>query len=198
MEEFNILYIDDSPEPALERYLEEFGFPDCAIEYNELIFDPSKGYKSLINNMSVQSANIIIIDSRLFENRSASLGKFTGEEFKIILKKYYPFIEVIVITQNGSNEDLKTIAKYSSKMEVPAQEYYESCLPSILADAIENIRAFRKIAKLMENNGNWGEVLKEKIRNSILGADVYSEMDRTDIDSLIEAFKQLQEAVNSE
>lgn len=50
-------------------------------------FNSEEGYESLINNTEVRTANIIFIDSKLFENRNTN-GKFTGEEFKIILKTF--------------------------------------------------------------------------------------------------------------
>ena len=100
MTTLKILYIDDHPEAALSKYLDNYKNSNCEIEYSDIEFNPDEGYESLINDPDVKSANIIFIDSKLFENRNAIAGKFTGEEFKIILRKYFPFIEVIVITQN--------------------------------------------------------------------------------------------------
>ena len=42
---------------------------------------------TFINDPDVKSANIIFIDSKLFENRNAIAGKFTGEEFKRVRSK---------------------------------------------------------------------------------------------------------------
>lgn len=57
---------------------------------------------------------MIFIDSQLFQNNTASNGKYTGEQFKLILKKIFPYIEVIVITQNEIPEEFtSTIAKYN-------------------------------------------------------------------------------------
>ena len=115
MEKFNILYIDDNPEPSLGKYLDrEYKNSEYETKYSELKFDPENGYESLIRDPKVQSANIIFIDSKLFENRTARNGKFSGEEFKIILRKYYPFIEVVVITQNEPDLKVGTISKYDS------------------------------------------------------------------------------------
>ena len=90
MEILKILYIDDNPEPSLSKYLDKYKNSSCDIEYSDIKFNPDEGYESLINNAEGKSANIIFIDSKLFENRTAIAGKFTGEEFKIILKKYFP------------------------------------------------------------------------------------------------------------
>ena len=106
MENLKIIYIDDYPETSLSKYLDKYKNSSCNVESLDIKFNPDAGYESLINNPDVKSANIIFIDSKLFENRTAIAGKFTGEEFKIILKKYFPFIEVIVITTGSCNEEI--------------------------------------------------------------------------------------------
>ena len=108
MEKYSLVYIDDNPETALTRYLdEEFRSDNYEIICSEIIFKPEDGYESLLSDQRVSSANIILIDSWLFENRTAANFKFTGEEFKLILKKLFPFIEVIVITQNGTDSEIQ-------------------------------------------------------------------------------------------
>lgn len=78
METINLVYIDDTPDIDLSRYLDNLhqyytsnGF---AFEYYEIPFDNQKDYSSLLKDMRVQTANIIIIDSRLFENKTATGG----------------------------------------------------------------------------------------------------------------------------
>ena len=94
MENLKIIYIDDYPETSLSKYLDKYKNSSCNVESLDIKFNPDAGYESLINNPDVKSANIIFIDSKLFENRTAIAGKFTGEEFKIILKKYSPMMEL--------------------------------------------------------------------------------------------------------
>lgn len=197
MEEINFLYIDDTPEEGLEKYLESYTKDGFDISYDEIIFDQGDGYESLINNPTVQCANIIFIDSKLFENRTASIGKFTGEEFKIILRKYYPFIEVIVVTQNESDEILNTVSKYDSRSAESAEEYYSRMLKTLIDYSVNNIRSYRKIGTLMEENKKWGEVLKERISNSLNGTTAYDEFSKNDIDELISVFKKIQESANA-
>lgn len=197
MEKISILYIDDSPEGALERYLESYTRDDCHIDFNVIIFDPNNGYESLINNPLVQTANIIFLDSKLFQNRNATQGKFTGEEFKIILRKYYPFIEVIVITQNGENLEMQIISKYDSRCSQSAKEYYDDLLPEHIDHAVANIKAYRSINDMLESNTNWGEVLKERVSNSLNGTVAYDELSKEDIDELINIFKQIQESTSA-
>lgn len=195
MSTLKILYIDDNPEPALAKYLDNYENKNCDFEYSDIKFNPNEGYESLINNPEVKSANIIFIDSRLFENRNATTGKFTGEEFKIILKKYFPFIEVIVITQNEVDNDYETISKYDPKCGKLPGEYYGDKLPELLEQSVRNIFEVRKIASEMEKNTSWEKVMVEKIVNSVNGQGRFDEFTKNDIDEVIRMFRELQEKV---
>ena len=117
MDKFALVYIDDRPDSALTRYLDdEFQGENYEIEFSEIIFKPDEKYESLLFNPIVSSANIILVDSWLFENHTVTGGKITGEEFKLVLKKFFPFIEVVVITQNGTDGAIDKIAKYDKKL----------------------------------------------------------------------------------
>lgn len=195
MTTINILYIDDHPEIALAKYLDNYKNLNCEIEYSDIEFNPDEGYESLINNPDVKAANIIFIDSKLFENRSAVEGKFTGEEFKIILRKYFPFIEVIVITQNEIPEEYETISKYNYNCEKSPEQYYNEKLSTLLDKSIKNIFEVRKIASELEKNTNWEKVMVEKILNSINGREKFDELTKNDIDDVIKMFQELQEKI---
>lgn len=195
MSTLKILYIDDNPEPALAKYLDKYQSDACNFEYSDIKFNPDEGYESLINNPDVKTANIIFIDSRLFENRNATTGKFSGEEFKIILKKYFPFIEVVVITQNEIDKDYETVSKYDPKCGKLPEEYYDDKLPELLEQSVRNIFEVRKIASEMEKNTSWEKVMVEKIINSINGQGRFDELTKNDIDNVIRMFRELQEKV---
>lgn len=195
MDTIKMIYIDDSPDISLSKYLDKFRSGLCQFDYSDIEFNSEEGYESLINNTEVRTANIIFIDSKLFENRNTN-GKFTGEGFKIILKKHLPFIEVIVITQNEVEEEYETIAKYDSRSDKTAQEYYDSILPELIDHAVKNIFEYRKIASRMKENTIWEDVMIEKIENSLEGKDVYDELTKTDIDHIIGIFQELQEKVD--
>ena len=195
MDTIKMIYIDDSPDISLSKYLDKFRSGLCQFDYSDIEFNSEEGYESLINNTEVRTANIIFIDSKLFENRNTN-GKFTGEEFKIILKKHLQFIEVIVITQNEVEEEYETIAKYDSRSDKTAQEYYGSILPELIDHAVKNIFEYRKIASRMKENTIWEDVMIEKIENSLEGKDVYDELTKTDIDHIIGIFQELQEKVD--
>ena len=195
MDTIKMIYIDDSPDISLSKYLDKFRSGLCQFDYSDIEFNSEEGYESLINNTEVRTANIIFIDSKLFENRNTN-GKFTGEEFKIILKKHLPFIEVIVITQNEVEEEYETIAKYDARSDKTAQDYYDSILTELIDHAVKNIFEYRKIASRMKENTIWEDVMIEKIENSLEGKDVYDELTKTDIDHIIGIFQELQEKVD--
>ena len=197
MEKYSLVYIDDNPETALSRYLdEEFKSDNYEINCSEIIFKPEEGYESLLSDQRVCSANIILTDSWLFENRTAANAKFTGEEFKLILKKLFPFIEVIVITQNGTDSNIRKIAKYDKSLAESASEYYASKLPKIINQAVSDIQQYRLLADLVKKNDTWEDVLKDEVIATLKGSNTYDKLTKDDIDRLISAFKEIQENLN--
>lgn len=197
MEKYSLVYIDDKPEAALTRFLDkEFHSDHYEVEFSEVIFHPEEGYDSLLSNPKVRAANIVLIDSRLFENRTAIGGKFSGEEFKLVLKKFYPFIEVIVITQNGTEGEVEKVAKYDKSCGQSASEYYADKLSKTIDSAVVNIRQYRLLADLIEKNDSWEVVIKDKVIEALNGKNTYDELTKTDIDNLIIAFKEIQEMLD--
>lgn len=193
MREINIVYIDDKPDPNLSRYLDaDFSDSQFYKNYQEIRFNPAEGYERLIKDPLVQSANIIIIDSMLFENSNTVSGKFSGEEFKIILRKYYPFIEVIVITQNEPEVSMGTISKYDKSQSESASEYYGRVLPELIHNAYSDIEKYYSIADKLSENNTLDKYLVEKIISSLDGSTIYDELTKSDIDSLIEAFQKIE------
>ena len=81
MDKINVVYIDDMPDTHLEKYFDKYyKNENYEICYNSVLFDSNDGYESLLNNPVIQSANIIFIDSILFENRSVTAGKFCHKD----------------------------------------------------------------------------------------------------------------------
>ena len=192
-----LLYIDDRPETSLARYLDqEYSHEKHATQYSDLLFKPQDGYESLLTNPKVKLADVIFVDSRLFENRTAVQGKFTGEEFKFVLKKISPYKEVIVITQNGVDGEIDMIAKYDTSSEKTSTEYYNEKLKCKIDEAIANIVQYWLLYEKMNGNNNWDTVLKDKVIATLTGSDVYDELTKTDIDTLVLAFKEIREKLN--
>ena len=192
-----LLYIDDRPETSLSKYWdEEYSHEKYTTQYADIWFKPQDGYESLLTNPKVKSADVIFVDSRLFENRTAIQGKFTGEEFKFVLKKISPYKEVIVITQNGTDGEIDMIAKYDTNSEITSTEYYSVQLKDKIDAAIANIEQYWLLYEKMNENNNWDAVLKDKVIATLTGNDAYDELTKSDIDTLVLAFKEIREKFN--
>ena len=197
MDTIKMLYIDDSPEAALAEYLDRtYINEEFNTEYSDIIFDPETGYDALLNDPKVQSANIVFIDSRLFENTTALGNKFSGEEVKFVLRKIFPYIEVIVISQNEVDPGLEKLAKYNPVSGKTPSEYYDELVPPLIEQAIKNIKQYRLLARKMEQNNSWETLLKEKVIANLNGTSAYDELTKADIDILVSAFKEIQEQID--
>lgn len=200
MEKFNLVYIDDTPDTILGRYLDNlnsiYGRKGYVIKYSEILFKSEDDYNCLLKDERVQTANILIIDSMLFENKTAKDGKFTGEEFKFVLQKFYPFIEVIVISQNGLDPGISMISKYVKNFQETGPEYYARIIPPCIDAAIDSILQYRILAKKMSGNESWETMLKEKVLGTLCGTQAYDELTKEDIDILIRTFKEIKESIN--
>ena len=193
MQMINLVYIDDVIDPIISKFLDSYEQDGMNIVYSEKEFDSSKGYESLVKDEVVYNANVILIDSQLFENSTASNGKYTGEQFKLILKKIFPYIEVLVITQNEIISDYSsTIAKYSYTKDKEADVYYCEALTPVLTESINRVCEYRSIIKDFSVSDE-NKFLLDKISNSLSGIDTYDELKKEDIDNLIEDFKKIQE-----
>lgn len=66
----------------------------------------------------------------------------------------------------------------------------------MLDEAIKNISIYRKIGEKFNTNVSWDNVIQEKIINALKGTAPYDELTKTDIDTVIALFKELQENIN--
>lgn len=195
-EKINLVYIDDNRDEGISSYLDDVddGYKNdkCDVVYKEIPFKAEEGYESLLNSQDVASANIVLIDSKLFENDNIKCkGKFSGEEFRIILKKVFPFIEVLVISQNGEDKNLGIIPKYRNESSVSEKEHYEKYLKVQLDERINRVFIFRNISERLESNKGIEKFLVEKVIDSLNGINDYENLSKQDIDKLITAFKKI-------
>lgn len=200
MERIKIVYIDDSPDNDLSRFLDKvnqhFDDQEYEFESEDIIFQTTQSYESLLQDTRIRTANIIVIDSRLFEDRAEALGRFTGEEFKIVLQKFYPYIEVIVVTQNEADPQIRIISKYDKSGSETGTDYYTRAMLPHIKEAIQDIMIYRKLANKMNENSSWEAVLKEKVLGTLQGTQAYDTLTKEDIDSLIDAFREIGKMVN--
>jgi hypothetical protein len=194
MENINIVYIDDNLDFDLIKYLRDYYQYDGINKvFDQVAFHSDYSYEKLLTNDLVTKANVIIIDSKLFEDSHVTNGKFTGEEFELILKKEYAFIEVIIISQNELFNN-KYVKKFvGSRGMSDGIEYYKVHLTSKLDDAIQNVLYYRSISKKFRQNDNIDKRMVEKILESIDGINVYDDFKKKDVDEIIKLFKEIQE-----
>lgn len=192
-ENINLVYIDDDRDEAISAYLrEDYRNDKYDVSYYEVEFEGDKGYEALLDMQTVTSANVILIDSRLFEHdRIKYRGKFSGEEFRMILRKLFPFIEVLVISQNGENKEYDIIPKYRSGGSETSKEYYKKVLKDKIDESIKKVITFRNISKKLESNQGIEKFLVERTVDSLNGINDYEELTKEDVDQLIMAFQNM-------
>ena len=118
-------------------------------------------------------------------------GKFSGKQFKIILRKIFPFIEVIIITQDPNLKGDNIIKKFAGKNTHEADKYYEENLVPVLNKAVQRVIEFEELADDLRKSDNVDKALKDKVLESIEGNNLYDELTKSDIDKLIRSFKEL-------
>jgi|LSQX01.1.fsa_nt_gb hypothetical protein len=203
MSEMRIVYIDDQIDEILSRYISQSYCANAYINqlskqsiakvYEEVRFVGEEGYESLLHNVKVRSANVILIDNHLFEEHSAGSGKFSGKQFKVILRKLLPFVEVLIITQDEQLQGDNIIHKFSGRHGEDPDLYYEKHLNSILDEAINAVLEFEFLADDLKQSTDVEKLLIEKILQSLQGDDSYDALTKADIDSLISSFKELRD-----
>lgn len=192
MREINILYVDDNTDPYISQYLlDSYKKENVSIAYKELKFEVTDTYESMLNNVLIRSADVVIIDSVLFENSKLANEKLSGEEFGIILKKIFPYKEFIVVTQNEPNSEFKIIKKYDTSSKTSKEEFFEKQWKPSLDRAIENILTVHKIVTRIQEKNYIEKYLFEEIQQSLLGETSYQNLTVEDIDKLVEAFENV-------
>lgn len=190
MKIINLLYIDDEPDITISEYLDTYVSDKSNIIYKELTFKNNDTYETLINNIEVKKADVIIIDLRLFENSNV-ITKFSGEEFKMILKKIFPYKEVLVVTQNYIKDGMGTLSKFDSKTALNKKNFYDLSWRPKIEEMIENVLIFYNLSSEMNLNQGIDKNLVNEIYKSLEGSSEYSCLTKDDIDKLIISFETL-------
>ena len=197
-QQIKIIYVDDKLDPLLVDYLYDFRKDGIIIVYDEIKFDrSSRDYESLLTDSRVLESDIIVIDSKLFENEYAESGsKFTGQEFKLVLRILNPFIKVIVITQNRDLVDYGVLNKFATSKgnasQDNANDFYNRYLQPTIEEAIKEILEMRRIGKELElNKGAYeGSLIVENTQNLLNKITSYRELTDEKINELIDIIKQ--------
>ena len=199
----NIVYIDDISDEILSRYMTKSycTTPFCRSNatqikknYEEVPFCGDKDYEVLLKNPIVKAANVILIDNHLFEERTVGAGRFSGKQFKIILRKIFPYVEVIIITQDATLSGENVIRKFSGRHGEDANQYYQENLAPCLDRAIEAVLDFEDLADDLKQSTDVKKILIDKVLNSLQGDDSYDALSKSDIDELICSFREIKDA----
>lgn len=180
MKTIKIVYIDDEMHLKHSDFFNSFTYNDYEIEYVEIEFKEDYTYQSLITNNIVRNANIIVIDSKLYIESKANI-KFTGEEFKLLLKKDLPYIKTIIISQN-----IPLTYGVLSKSDDSLEE-----LEKILIENIEEINVYSDSIDSLKKSGSVDRYMIDSIEGMLSGDVAYTQLTTEDVDKLIETFNQL-------
>ena len=192
-QQIKLIYVDDKPDVLLTEYLQIFKEENETIDYKEIEFDSnSRDFESLLTDNIVLESDIIIIDSKLFENESADSGsKFTGQEFKLLQKLSNPFIKVVVITQNTNLSEYDVLNKFATsrgnESQESANEFYDKNLKPVIEKCVKEILEFRRIGEVLEHNKDAyrGSVIVQKAQNLLEKIPTYRELTNEKVDELI-------------
>ena len=196
METVIILYIDDKIDLYVSKYLNSYSQKGVEYQYLELKFEKDTSYENLLEKEDVQKADILILDSMLFENSSAKNNKITGEELGFIIKKIFPFKEIIIVTQYEEKLEYNVLNKYNKTTYSNCNPdfYFKENWEKAIINATKNVILNRKILKTISSKKYIEKYLFEKMENSINGRSDYDNLKQTDIDELINTFEEMRKS----
>ena len=192
MESITMLYVDDKIDLYVSKYLNSYSNNKAEYKYSELKFENKYSYKDLLENNEIQKADILFLDSMLFENGNVQDNKISGEELGLIIKKIFPFKEIIVITQYQDKMEYSTLKKYNSNTYLcGGDSFFQDNWNEEIVNATQNIILNRYILKNISLKNYVEKFLFEKMENSINGVSNYDNLTKMDIDNLIKAFEEM-------
>lgn len=192
MELITMLYVDDKIDLYVSKYLNSYSNDKAEYKYSELKFENEYSYEDLLENIEIQKADILFLDSMLFENGNVQDNKISGEELGLIIKKIFPFKEIIVITQSQDKMEYCTLKKYNSNTyHCDEDSFFQDNWNKEIVNATKNIILNRNILKNISSKRYVEKYLFEKMENSINGLSNYDNLTKSDIDSLINAFEEM-------
>lgn len=192
MQLITMIYVDDKIDLFVSKYLKEYSNDKANYEYLELKFESNYSYENLLNSEEIKKSDILFLDSMLFENSTVRDNKISGEELGLIIKKIFPFKEIIVITQYQEKMEYSTLKKYnSSTYNCDSNLFFNDNWNKVIEKATENIILNRNILKNISSKKYVEKFLFEKMENSINGVLDYDNLTKVDIDNLINAFEEM-------
>lgn len=208
MSEIKILYVDDSLETQLSKYLCEnlsdilsddqkrFAYSIVSEDY---AYD-NITYEEFIKDERVKNSKLLIIDSRLFTDNNAG-DKITGQAIKMLIQRTYPYKEVIIISQNSDiNSKIDYISKFKRTRFNKGDyiKFYNDKLLQHIKLAIKEIISNEQVLQEIRENKFMDSSLIDDIESLIEGSNEYGQLKKQDIDDLIDKFNHLIEEYKDE
>jgi len=198
-----VLYVDDSHDLYLSQYLVDLAeeMKDTfAFTHEDYTFYPGTKYSDIVKEIYERQANVIIIDSKLFENSKAE-SRFKGEEVMLVLKKIFPYIEVLVITQN-KDSDFDSLEKYKSvtnrhgDQDLASREHYDRELLPHLKASFKKLQDYERLVEQIRDNNTFDKVLRDSILSMINGTENYVGLTEEDINDLVKKFQDVKSLID--
>lgn len=194
MKSIKICYVDDRIDLTLSEYLLNLSKRESEFQYKytEYIFTKEDSYQSLLDNTKLNESDIIVIDSWLFNSSEFQREKLTGEQFKIVLKKIFPYKKTIVISQNEIFDDSMTISKYrTSNKRQDSKGYYDEILMPILEKYTKECIEEKRLINKISHGSTIDSVLVSKIAKNLDGLNDETLIEKSDLDKLIDLFQEV-------
>lgn len=204
MNKINILYVDDKPESQLVRYLKKFvethneGYE---LFFNQLNFKCNYTIESFFQNAKVIDADIIVLDSQLYEHSSCKTPRIHGEELHILICENFCFKQVVVLSQYKENigEKYGIIPKYKSRTDGAnnSEQHYADELEPALIKKIQSILEMRNILhdKILQNN-TIEKCKRDELQDLMeLGNAHYRKLTDMKIDEMISIIKEIKDKI---
>lgn len=185
-----ITYIDDKIDPLLSNYLTKYVEKSNikVLKYDEIKFEEEFDYDSLINHDKFKNSDIVIIDSKLYENDNTRGNNYTGEVFELLLRDRSPYVEVIVVTQNYVSENSATLKKAVGWDT--HEKYYKDNLKPLLDHFVKRVVEHKNKIKEEINKKNLDKASLERIEDLLNHNDSYR-LTSKDIDEIIRHFNNI-------
>lgn len=192
METINIVYVDDKIDLYVSRYLSSLSSDEYLYKRKEITFSNGDSYDSMLSIEEIRTADILFLDSMLFENSRVNGNKLSGEELGFIIKKIFPYKEILVITQYQEKSEFSSLKKYNSNtFALPADKFFKEYWEETILQASHNIVQNRRILEKLSSENHVDKMLLEKLESTMSGQVDYENLTKKDVDKLIESFEEM-------
>ena len=145
----------------------------------------------MLSKQEIRMADILFLDSMLFENNAVDGNKLSGEELGFIIKKMFPFKEILVITQYQEKSEFSSLKKYNKTFGTSSDNFFKQYWEEIILQASHNIVQNRKILERLSSENYVDKMLLEKLESTMSGQVDYENLTKKDVDKLIKSFEEM-------